>query len=651
MLLTDYQNPSTKLSVKATSMLSAGDSRHRWRSQSQPVIHLKERCGGGALNSRSGCGMWKPKGAPCPHCQSTAKQFGLIDTQQSTLTPTEKLRARLGSSVHVMSRTTAWGVPSEAAGLRRYNSVATGLTNHEAPATRRPVSVSGGGRISPSVPISRFDGEAKEMNALADALRDAATCRTECAQALDSLAADFEREFRPGVPSRSAASAIVVKSSTIASRLSTACNSLEAAAATCLQISRIGAVERESMIDALQDDAIQFDVKLDEAKAAMRRVEESKSDDRQLYDRQAHATASVMAIELQRAEEKIDSLRAEVAACRRLMSSTLDEERAKVVAHLQQQAMKRMLQFELARGWTSWMVEFKHGKMLKRRALLRFRHGALHKALTTWVGVHPPMSRIRRAIEPYRQQIAELERELRKERLKHGETRTELEARLCGSEEEMKRRRAAEKQQRVQHLLHVAVRRTLKMELARGWSQWLDVTKRAQQTRLRALARFRSQGLYKALRTWRMVYPPRHLTPESLIACQEALERERVAHEKSRTQMVKLREKWEAKFNKYREAVQTAATLQSVVRELQSVLKEALDASSWSSCRMVLYHEHLRYVPSAATHGRGGRWRAAAARKHELDSRLSNGWSVGRLVDGSNLEKVLTWPSSLRDTP
>jgi hypothetical protein len=112
------------------------------------------------------------------------------------------------------------------------------------------------------------------------------------------------------------------------------------------------------------------------------------------------------------------------------------------------------------------------------------------------------------------------------------------------------------------------------------------------------------------------------LTPESLIICQEALERERAAHAKSRAQLVKLREKWETKFEKYREAVQTAATLQSVVRELQAVLKEALDASSWSSCRMVLYHEHLRYVPSAATHGRGGRWRAPcslARKKGEID--------------------------------
>lgn len=551
---------------------------------------------------------------------------------------------------------------------RRYDSTTAHLS-HEEPPTRRPSSAQslgpGGnstGRRSPAEasavsisPSSRsapiFEDEAKEMNTLATALREAAMCRTECAHALDHLATDFEREFRPGIPSRPAASSLVVKSSTIASRLSSACFSLEAAAATCLQISRIGAIERESMIDALQDDAIQFDHRIDEAKAAMRRVEMSKLDERAFYDKQARATAQAMAIELARAEHKIDTLRAELSASRILMGTALEEERARVVAHLREQAIKRMLKIELARSWTSWMDVYKRGRMLKRRALLRFRQGELNKALSTWSQVYPPMSRIRRAIEPYKQQIADLERDLRKERAAHEMTRTMLEARALTTEEEMHRRREAEKHHRMQHLLQVAVRRTLKMELARGWTQWHDVTKHAKINRMRALARFRSHGLYKALRTWRLVCPPRHLTPESLIICQEALERERAAHAKCRAQLVKLREKWETKFEKYREAVQTAATLQSVVRELQAVLKEALDASSWSSCRMVLYHEHLRYVPSAATHGRGGRWRAASRKKGEIDSRLSNGWSVGRLVDGSHLEKVLTWPSSLRDTP
>jgi hypothetical protein len=116
----------------------------------------------------------------------------------------------------------------------------------------------------------------------------------------------------------------------------------------------------------------------------------SKLDERAVYDKQARATAHAMAIELARAEHKIDTLRAELSASRILMGSALEEERAKVVAHLRAQAIKRMLKIELARSWTSWMDTYKRGRRLKRRALLRFRQGELNKALSTWAQVRPP---------------------------------------------------------------------------------------------------------------------------------------------------------------------------------------------------------------------------------------------------------------------
>jgi hypothetical protein len=125
----------------------------------------------------------------------------------------------------------------------------------------------------------------------------------------------------------------------------------------------------------------------------MRRIEMSKLDERAVYDKQARATAHAMAIELARAEHKIDTLRAELSASRILMGSALEEERAKVVAHLRAQAIKRMLKIELARSWTSWTDTYKRGRRLKRRALLRFRQGELNKALSTWAQVRlPPFS-------------------------------------------------------------------------------------------------------------------------------------------------------------------------------------------------------------------------------------------------------------------
>ena len=53
-------------------------------------------------------------------------------------------------------------------------------------------------------------------------------------------------------------------------------------------------------------------------------------------------------------------------------------------------------------------------------------------------------------------------------------------------------------------------------------------------------------------------------------------------------------------------------------------------------------------MPSAATHGRGGHW-PIVAREAEIASRLGRQETVGKLVDGAQLEKVARWSASLRD--
>lgn len=105
--------------------------------------------------------------------------------------------------------------------------------------------------------------------------------------------------------------------------------------------------------------------------------------------------------------------------------------------------------------------------------------------------------------------------------------------------------REAERRQRVDHLLHVAIHRLLKMELARGWSQWWAATVQTKRTRLQAAARFRNAGLFRAFRTWRRAYPPRDITPDDLILCQQALEEERASHQRTRQHTEKLKDKWE----------------------------------------------------------------------------------------------------------
>ena len=119
--------------------------------------------------------------------------------------------------------------------------------------------------------------------------------------------------------------------------------------------------------------------------------------------------------------------------------------------------------------------------------------------------------------------------------------------------------------------------------------------------------------------------------------------------------------------------------LRTIVMELQQVLKEALKAGSWKTCRQILYHESLRYVPTAATHGKsgpggshrpeeglghsgligggGGRGSVAALGKRESGKNMDGG-TINRLLDtykprsasGAGLEPPDLQPGALTPT-
>ena len=46
----------------------------------------------------------------------------------------------------------------------------------------------------------------------------------------------------------------------------------------------------------------------------------------------------------------MDDLKAEVLVCQQLLGTTMEEQRAKIVAHLQQQAVRRLMQVDLVRA-------------------------------------------------------------------------------------------------------------------------------------------------------------------------------------------------------------------------------------------------------------------------------------------------------------
>jgi hypothetical protein len=81
------------------------------------------------------------------------------------------------------------------------------------------------------------------------------------------------------------------------------------------------------------------------------------------------------------------------------------------------------------------------------------------------------------------------------------------------------------------------------------------------------------------------------------------------------------------------------ACSQSFIKEQQTVMKEAHAAPSLVECRHILYHESLRHVPTAATHGRGGAGgqstcKGASPSRASLGSTHSMWASDSSVVDG-----------------
>ena len=82
---------------------------------------------------------------------------------------------------------------------------------------------------------------------------------------------------------------------------------------------------------------------------------------------------------------------------------------------------------------------------------------------------------------------------------------------------------------------------------------------------------------------------------------EEELEAEKAGHATTRAEHAQTDAKMQQKLT---DAYHRAAELRATVSELQSVIKDAYEAGTWSYCRQLLYHERLRYVPTAATHRR-----------------------------------------------
>lgn len=415
----------------------------------------------------------------------------------------------------------------------------------------------------------------------------------------------FERDFPPSSAYRTAGSALVVQASAMTSRLAAACSSLEAASARALNEGARGIADRERVINALHEELAERD----EAVAAISRVAAAQ---RVHVLEEAHAAEAALAKDVATSERAIEELVAQARA----QGVVFAEERKRAVAHLSRVALRRLCHREIARGWIAWHDAWRARRQLMRAAASRFRNASLIFALRLWVRSHPPQGEVRRAVGPYKARIAELEEALRRERLAHELARERGEARLRDADSLHDASSEAERRRRADHLLGVAIRRLRSREIARGWSSWAHEFAMRRRNLMRAAARFRQSGLYHALRAWRRAYPPRRwlgsvvFDPADLDQATAELALERGAHARTREAAeARARELEAAVYALESErsgAVEANRMLRKLCAELQRAHADALAASSWIECRHLLYHETLRHVPTAATHGRGG---------------------------------------------
>ena len=444
--------------------------------------------------------------------------------------------------------------------------------------------------------------EDDQLRGLDYALREAALARNEGARQIQAMAQEFEQSFRPSDPARAPASSLIVKCCKLAQRMIAASSKLEYNAAAALNLSKIGTVERESIITALQQGLIGTDVGIDWVRQTMTQQMEQQREAHEIVMIEAQATLGLMQAEVAVSEVAIEEIR----AFAREMGVKFADEKKRNVTHVADQMMRRLARLSLSRGWTTWHTEWEHGHYIRHVAVQRCRNASLNAGFRLWVQAYPPMTRLRRALEPYQRRIDDLEAALRREKQDKADVTAMLEAKLKDTGAEAARRKEMQHQQRVEHLQGIAIRKLLKAELARGWTNWYLLHEQRVENRKRAAARFRSVGLWKAFSRWVQVYPPTPSVTEAqqrLIDELEAeLEAERAAHAATKEELAQGADHLE---HRIREAHQGAAELRAYVAELQSVVREAYDANTWAASRKVLYHESLRYIPTAATHGRG----------------------------------------------
>ena len=468
-----------------------------------------------------------------------------------------------------------------------------------------------GHRHAPS--LSLYKRENTEMEALAHVLRDASRTRAECGHAM-SLDGDATQRSRK-----------------IAARLQQMLRQLESVSVATVRAAKLGAEEREATIKALIQE-----VELEEEDVLRGKKDhyELIHAERAMHHGELTAIIKMMQSELRNSEsitDQLDAMRIQHEADELWKAG--EGERARLAAekakeeqliHLQRIALHKLGSVPLLRGWNTWLELYQRSKHLRMRAAAAFRNRKFYAAMMRWKEVCPSQTLLSRCTQ-LEGMVADQDA-----------TITSLKARLKAAEREIRTVEDAEeikKESQVMHLQGYVARRMLRYNLARGMTTWIDLYHANQELKKRALVRFVHQGLSAALNRWKAVYPPRLLEQkitgpllQKIHDLEQQLKLQMAQHEKLRKTSAKLF----AEKESVRAMAKHMALLTSLVEHQQRCLAEALEATSWTTCRQVLYHESLRYVQTAATHGKQLKF----TRRRQLFRRSSS----GVLVDADDLE-------------
>ena len=220
----------------------------------------------------------------------------------------------------------------------------------------------------------------------------------------------------------------------------------------------------------------------------------------------------------------------------RQMDAKLEAEREKRIEHAKEMAIRRIAKRDLAKGWVGWVESYQEGQRIQRMLASSAAKMRRPRLVAFWREWHDDWQAEMQRTQT-RKLGTQLSREVREaQRTKEelAKARNELDelrrAVADGRGEELENQRRlegqleAEKEKRVEHVRHLAIRRLANRQLASGWMAWYGAWaegRRVQQLLKASGARLAKPKLVAMLQHWRRDYEAeQHVAATTSLAAQ-----------------------------------------------------------------------------------------------------------------------------------